>query len=139
MKKAVLILVSLYFVVSCNQKITKNDISKINGYWEIEKVLLPNGDKKVYKVNESIDFFEIKNNKGFRKKVFPQFNGKYLVNDVKENITITDSSGIFFINYSTDYSKWKEQIVTLKDSTLVLKNDAKATYHFKKYKSFSLK
>lgn len=139
MKNLIVVCAVILTLVSCNQKIKQEDLPKINGYWEIEKVLLPDGEKKEYKVNESIDYFELKDKKGFRKKVYPQLDGKYLINDVKENIVITDSSGIFFINYATAYSKWKEQIVTIKDSTLVLKNEAKLEYHYKRQTPFSLK
>lgn len=139
MKKVVLFLLVYGLLLSCNQKITNKDISKLNGYWEIEKVLKSDGDKKEYKINEAIDYIEIKNNKGFRKKVYPQFDGKYLVNDLKEEISITDSSGIFFINYNTNYSKWKERIVAIKDSSFTVINDAKLEYHYKKQIPFSLK
>ena len=52
-------------LLSCKQTISKTDLNNLNGYWEIEKVELPDGDKKEYKVNETIDFFKIKDEKGF--------------------------------------------------------------------------
>lgn len=139
MKKIIVVFATFLTLISCNQKNKQEDLPKINGYWEIEKVLLPDGEKKEYKVNESIDYFELKDKKGFRKKVYPQLDGKYLINNVKENIVISDSSGIFFVNYTTAYSKWKEQIITLKDSILVLKNPDKLEYHYKRQTPFSLK
>lgn len=139
MKNTVITLLAVVVLVSCNQKITNEDIAKINGYWEIENVKLPDGKNKDYKINEAIDYFEIKDKKGFRKKVYPQLDGKYLVNDLKENVTITDSSGVYFVNYQTDYSKWKEQIIEIQDSVLVLKNKANLEYHYKKPIPFSLK
>ena len=83
--KRILLLFFLVSVLSCQQKIKETDISNLNGYWEIEKVELPDGDKKEYKVNETIDFFKIEANKGFRKKVMPQLDGSYLTNDVQES------------------------------------------------------
>ncbi|WP_395054546.1 hypothetical protein [Flavobacterium sp.] len=133
-----LVLISFSFY-SCNQTIKQSDIVKLNGYWEIEKVIKQDGDKKEYKINEAIDYIEIKNNKGFRKKVYPQYDGKYLVNDIIEVITITDSSGIFYINYKTDYAKWKEQIVFIQDSSFTVKNQDKIEYNYKKQIPFSLK
>ncbi|MBC7524585.1 MAG: hypothetical protein H7239_09130 [Flavobacterium sp.] len=139
MKNFVIILIITLIFCSCKQKITENDVAKINGYWEIEKVDLPNGGKKQYKINEAIDYFEIKNNKGFRKKVYPQLDGKYLVNDLIEKIVITHEKEEYFINYSTEYAKWKEQILEIKDSTFVLKNKDDLEYHYKKQIPFSLK
>ena len=139
MKKIVVLVVFSILLLSCNQIITKADIAKLNGYWEIEKVIKKDGDKKEYKINEAIDYIEIKSNKGFRKKVYPQYDGKYLVNDVKEDITITDSSGIFYINYKTDYAKWKEQIISIKDSSFTVQNSEKLKYSYIKQVPFSLK
>ena len=139
MKKIVFILLLFLIVTSCNQTITKQDIEKINGYWEIEKVILPDGTKKDYTVNETIDYFEIKNNVGFRKKVTPQLNGTYLINNQFEKIAILESDKKTFILYTTKYTKFKEQIIEIHDSTLVLKNDRNVEYHYKKPIPFSIK
>lgn len=139
MKKVAIILFFSLVFVSCKQALSEKDIIKLNGYWEIDKVALPGGEKKEYKVNETIDFFEIKNNKGFRQKVMPQLDGRYLTNDIKETIQISNEEGDFFINYSTSYGKWKEEIIDLRDSTLVLKNKDDIEYHYKRQVPFSIK
>ncbi len=136
----------LFFVlISCQKEIKSSDIPKINGYWEIEKVILASGEKKEYKISETIDYFELqqaqlnKQFSGFRKKVTPQIDGKYLTNNVSENITITSEKSDFYINYKTDYLTWKEQIIEIQDSVLVLKNKEDVVYHYKKSIPFSLK
>lgn len=63
-----ILLLSLVFV-SCGQKIEPTDIAKINGYWEIEKVVFDKGEDKDYKMNESFDYFTIKDKKGIRKRL----------------------------------------------------------------------
>ncbi|WP_395065331.1 hypothetical protein [Flavobacterium sp.] len=139
MKKTITFLLFGLLLVSCKQSISDKDITKINGYWEIEKVILKDGNKKDYKVNETIDFFEMKDKKGFRQKVMPQFDGTYLTNNIKENITLSSKGGDYFINYSTKYGKWKEEILEIKDSVLVLKNNDNLEYHYKRQIPFSLK
>ena len=136
----------LFFaLISCNREVKQSDISKINGYWEIEKVILASGENKDYKISETIDYFELQKGKqanyfsGFRKKVMPQLDGKYLVNDIAEKIVITKEKSDFYINYSTDYLTWKEQIIEIQDSVLVLINNDKVEYHYKKAVPFSLK
>ena len=123
MKKTIVLLGLIFILQSCNQTITDKDIANLNGYWEIKKVVLNDGDDKDYKVNETIDFFEVKDNKGFRQKVMPQFDGTFKTNNLKEEIFISNSDGNYFINYSTEYGKWKEEIIEIKDSVLVTKND----------------
>lgn len=129
----------LYLVfTSCQKKVSPASISKINGYWEIEKVKIPDGTKKEYLINEMIDYIEWNGKSGFRKKVTPQLNGKYLVNDETENINISDSLGHFYIHYQTNYAKWKEEIVELKDSILIVKNNQEIEYHYKRFKPISI-
>ena len=139
MKKAVSVFFVTMVMLSCGQKIDQKDLPKINGYWEIEKVLLPDGEKKEYKVNETIDYFMVKDDKGFREKVMPQLDGKYISNDLREDVVIVEKDGDFFINYSTRYAKWSEQIITLSDKELVLKNKQDREYHYKKPIPFSVK
>lgn len=137
-KNYFIFLVSI-LISSCSQSIKKQDLSKLNGYWEIQKVVLDDGTKKDYSVNETIDFFEFKDNVGFRKKVTPQLDGTYLVNNQYEKISISEKENDFFINYSTQYTKFKEQIVEIQDSVLVLKNEQNVEYHYKKPIPFSVK
>lgn len=139
MKKTALFVFVSLIISSCKPSINEAEINKINGYWEIVKVELPDGGKKEYKVNPTIDFFEIKNNKGFRQKVMPQLDGKYLTNNIKEALSITNEEGDYFINYTTQYGKWKEEIIEIQDSVLVLKNKENLEYHYKRPIPFSIK
>ena len=137
--KKIFCLLCIISLISCQQEIKQEDFVKLNGYWEIKQVTKKDGEKKDYKVNETIDFFDLKNNAGIRQKVMPQFDGTYKTNDIKESIKIIDSNKVYYIQYTTDYGKWKEEIIELKDSTLVLKNSDKLEYTYKKFKPFSLK
>ena len=137
--KKILFLIVLGSVLSCKQKITDADISNLNGYWEIEKVELPDGNKKEYKVNETIDFFKIDGNKGFRKKVMPQLDGTYLTNDIQEDIVIAVKDGDATIQYKTTYASWKEEIIELTKDKLVVKNEQDLEYHYKRPVKFSVK
>jgi len=138
MKKIGALLFALV-LISCQPDIKKENLGKLNGYWEIREVNLPGGEKKDYKVNETVDYFELKGNQGFRQKVMPQFDGSFLTNGIKENVKIVEKGSAFFIEYNTKYGKWKEEILTLEDSVVVLKNKQNLIYTYKKFKTFSLK
>jgi hypothetical protein len=127
-----ILILSLLFI-SCQQRIQREDISKINGYWEIEKVVFDQGDDKEYRINESYDYFQIdKNNTGFRKKVVPQLNGAFVVNNSQESVKVRFEDSKAFIDYSTPYAKWSEELVAISNDELVLKNAEKKEYHYKK-------
>jgi hypothetical protein len=133
MKQILNILFICLVFVSCKQDMKPEKLHLLNGYWEIEKVVFDDGNDKLYTINESYDYFEInKENKGFRKKVTPQLNGTFLVNDSYENIKVQNIEKKFFIAYETPYAKWKEQIVSISNDKLVLINQEKSEYHYKK-------
>ena len=134
-----LVLLFIMLLVSCHSNVKKEDIKKLNGYWEIKEVKFSTGKTKDYKVNETIDYFELKSNKGFRQKVMPQFDGKFQTNGIKENIKVVENDNSFFLEYNTKFGKWKEEIISIEDSILVLKNKENLEYTYKKFKPFSLK
>ena len=133
MKNTLSILFLSFLFISCQQKIKPEDIAKINGYWEIEKVVSDGADDKQYGINESYDYFQIdNNNKGFRKKVMPQMDGTFMVNDTYENVKVRFKEDKVFFDYATPYAKWSEELITVSDKELVFENADKKEYHYKK-------
>lgn len=138
MKRVVLLIVFGLFL-SCKPSISDADLNNLNGYWEIEKVELPDGDKKEYKINETIDFFKIAKNKGFRKKVMPQLDGTYQTNDLQEEFSVVVNDGNATIQYKTAYASWNEEIIELSKEKLVVKNEQELEYHYKRPIPFTIK
>ena len=140
MKNFLITLFISVLFVSCQEKKAETfDVNLLNGYWEIEQVTLSDGTKKEYKINENIDFFEIKKDSGFRKKVAPQLDGTYLVNDSEEKIKIEKSADGTYISYKTDYATWKEKIKTLTKEQLILENAQNIQYQYKHPIPFTVK
>ena len=69
----------------------------------------------------------------------PQLDGTYLMNNLSEQIEITNNEGAIILNYSTPYAKWKDEIIAISDEELVIKNEQDIEYHYKKPKPFSVK
>lgn len=133
MKKVFGILIAVIVMTGCKQKIKPADVAKINGYWEIEKVIFEDGNEKKYSINEAYDFFQIdKNNTGIRKKVMPQLDGTFLVNDTFENVKLRFANDQAFLDYTTPYMKWSEEVLALTATELVVLNAEKKEYHYKK-------
>lgn len=137
MKKYFYILFLLIGLISCTSKPSKAAILKINGYWEIEKVTFPDGNKKVYQVNEFIDFISIKNLNGTRQKVAPQLDGSFLKGAILDEIRVVDSSDSYFLKTKSKFTKWEEKIISVSEDELVLENEAKITYYYKKFVPYS--
>lgn len=121
-------------LISCTSKPKKEDIAKLNGYWEIENVEFPDGNKKEYKVNEFIDLISIKNNLvGVRQKVAPQLDGSYLKGTLQDDIKIVDSANCYYLKTNSKFTKWEEKILSVSDENFVIENEAKIVYHYKKF------
>ena len=131
MKKIYLLLL-VFVLISCQQKVSQGEISKINGYWEIDKVVFSDGTEKQYGINETFDYFQIKGNNGFRKKVMPQLDGRFLVNNQSEHVKVTFEKETVFLNYTTPYAKWKEELQVLSDDKMVIVNRTQNKYFYKK-------
>ena len=132
MKKIGLFAFSMLLFLSCSKKIEATDIDKMNGYWEIEKVVFPNGKEKKYSINEVYDYFQIKNFIGIRKKVTPTLEGTFLVNLDAEKVTIKEGKDKFIVHYATFYNQWDEELISISKEEMVLKNDNATEYHYKR-------
>ena len=138
MKKLILVCTAIC-LISCNKEFSDTEMKKLNGYWEIQVAELPDGTEKEYKVNPVIDYFEIKQGKGFRKKVMPQFDGTYIANSTEEDIEVVNEDGKTYLSYATEYAKWKEQVIRIDDEQLVVRNAEGIEYHYMKPEPFTLK
>lgn len=127
-----MILVLSLLFVSCKQEIKPTDIAKLNGYWEIEKVVFDKGEDKEYGMNENFDFFTVKGNTGTRTKVMAQLDGTFLTTNTFEKFSVRTTDKGVFLDYNTDYAKWTEELISISDTEFVVKNDQNKEYHYKK-------
>jgi hypothetical protein len=125
----ILLIVLTFF--SCSNTI---EIEHLNGYWEIEKVKLANGETKEYTVNLTVDYFKVENNNsGYRKKVQPKFDGTYTTTNDAENFTINTDNKNTLLLYKNSLSEWQETITKLTTNKLVIVNTDNNTYFYKRY------
>lgn len=125
-------------LISCKQSNTVEDISVINGYWEIEKVVLPNGTEKQYGFNQTIDFFEVTDSIGIRKKLQPRLDGTFIGSKDSETFSIQVSNDSLHLFYNNSLSSWKETIISLNQNQMILKNESQNLYFYKRFKKLEL-
>ena len=125
-------------LINCSQN-SKDVISNINGYWEIEKVVLENGETKVFSINQTIDYFSVNDSlKGFRKKLNPQVDCSYNHSNDAEAIQICFDNDNWIIKYTTPYAEWEEIIKELSEDTIELLNQDNRLYIYKRYIPISI-
>lgn len=133
MKKASFFILAV-LAIACNSKDPKEQLQNINGYWEIDQVEFSKDSIRDFKISETIDYFEIKDGKGFRKKVTPQFDGTYKVTPkTNEDVEAIIDNGNLVLYYSTPFDSWKEKVLKANKERLSIKNSRGIIYHYNRY------
>ena len=125
-------------ITSCSQS-PEEQIALINGYWEIAKIENNHGSSKEYSISQNIDFFEVNaQGKGIRKKVQPDIKGNFTTTNSSENISVITKGNTVFLEYSTAYDIWKEEIINVSKEELILRNADNFTYVYRRYEPLSI-
>lgn len=135
MKKSIYLLLFVS-VWACNPRTPQEKIDNLNGYWAISKAEMADGQIKKYNFNALVDYFEIENNKGFRKKVKPKLDGTFLVTDNLEKIIVKIENDSINLYYSTGMDEWKETLIASEENKIVLKNEEGMEYSYKRFTGY---
>ncbi|MBA3987298.1 MAG: hypothetical protein H0X63_12185 [Flavobacteriales bacterium] len=133
-----LLLICGSFLFSCNRENPEEKLAYLNGYWEIKKANLPNGETKTYSINMLIDFIEIEDGKGFRKKVAPQLDGSFQITEDTENIEVKIEDNQVILYYTTPFHYWKETVVEANEKQLVVRNEEDFLYTYNRFEKLNL-
>ncbi|OIQ23045.1 hypothetical protein [Lacinutrix sp. MedPE-SW] len=129
------IIFSLIFLVLLNcSNSPETFIDHVDGYWEIESVTLPDGTKKEYTINQTIDYIIVNDSlKGFRKKMTPNYSGSYETSKNIETLNLKIENDSLNIYYSTQYTNWKETILLANEEKLKIVNKDNKVYTYKRF------
>jgi hypothetical protein len=129
----------LITAISCGRQDPMLQKEKLNGYWEIESVTLPDGSKKDFSFSTVVDFIEVSEEKGVRTKVMPQIDGSFINNGPTEKFAIKIEDNKLQLYYETPYDQWKETVITANGSALKVVNKDGKIYSYKKFEKFNFK
>ncbi len=132
-------LITLLFstvILSCAKPNPEEQKQKLDGYWEIKKVEMPDGSKKDFGINTVVDFIEVKGDSGIRTKVSPKLDGTFTTNGTSEEFTLKIEEDSLRLYYKTPFDEWKETVIEAKDSLLKVKNRDNKVYTYSKFKKY---
>ena len=121
-------------LLGCTPKVTKEDVDLLKGYWVITEAKAPNGESRPYIGAVEVDFFELNEKKGFRKKLKPLLNNQFNKTNDKVDFTISFKEKICFITYFRQEHSWQEEVVHLNENELQLKDSRGVIFHYKRFK-----
>lgn len=129
----------LLMLWSCKKTaVTEADLQYLNGYWEIAEVEFPDGSKKRYTVNPSIDFIKLNNGEGFRKKMQPKFDGTYNTTNDTEYFTLSQTNETFMLRYKNEFSEWEEKLVSVDSLSFSVTNEEGVTYSYRRFQPIKI-
>ena len=138
MKSKLSFLILAVLVISCSTDPEKF-IDNIGGYWEIEHVKENNFLVKEYNISTTIDYFEVRDDfSGFRKKVLPALNGKYLVSKHSTPFNLKIEEGILYILYNANGNQFREKILKASKDKLIITNAEGLKYTYKPYEKIDI-
>ncbi len=132
------IILGCLLICSCGDRVSREDITFLAGYWEIKQVKFPNGDTKTYDMNATIDYIDITGTKGYRKKVQPLIDGSFETSDDAEYFSIIERDGSFIVVYESSMDVWEEEIRSIKETELRLVNEDQITYIYERFQPITL-
>lgn len=88
---------------------------------------------KEFSLSQNVDFIEIQNGKGIRKKVQPDAMGNFTTSDASENIDVEIKENKLLLNYSTAFDTWTEIVIEVSKDKLKVENQNGNTYTYRRY------
>lgn len=127
------LLVVFITLIGCSTKVSPKNIDWINGYWIIVKAEAPNGETRHFKGTVEVDFFEYNGSKGFRKKLKPILGNQFNSTNDAVGFTIAFKKKLCVITYSRQNHSWQEEVVSVNDEELLLKDGRGVLLYYKRY------
>lgn len=121
------------FLTGCSPKVTPENIDGLNGYWVIAKAEAPNGEIRPYTGTVEVDFFELKDSNGIRKKLKPLFGNQFNKTNDAIGFTVSFQKNSCIISYSRQKHSWQEELLVLSEDELQLKDARGVVFYYKRY------
>jgi hypothetical protein len=136
--KIILLASTILITISCAEN--KQDyINHLEGYWEIESVMLQDGTKKDYTFSNTVDYISVNDSlTGFRKKLKPNFNGTFETSKNSEMFVLIFENDSLNMYYKTAFDSWKETVLNANENQLTVINKNGIIYKYKKYEPLNL-
>ena len=101
-------------------------------------MVLADGSVKEYSLSPTVEYFKLKETKGYRKKLQPQLDGTYLTSDDAIGFRVRLFNDRHFLYYSIDEDSWTEEIRLLNSEKLVLVSADEIAYHYVRFTPITL-
>ncbi len=127
-----------FLLASCNPGPQKEDLQHLQGYWEITRVIFPDGTEKEYKVSSTIEYLQWDGTNGFRKKMQPTLEGTYRTSDDALPMEVIWRDDRLFLKFDGTEDTWEEEILRIEAGKLIMRHGNGLKYIYQKYEPMTI-
>lgn len=137
MQKHLYLLLLLTVITACKSSIQEGEISRLEGYWEITKVVFQDGTTKPYTVNTTVDYIGIDEFNGYIKKMKPGLNGRYQTSNKAAQFKLIQKDGLWEMHFEGD-QKSTLSLLELDSLEYAVKDQGQVRYYYKRYEPINI-
>ena len=137
MQKHLYLLLLLTVITACKSSIQEGEISRLEGYWEITKVVFQDGTTKPYTVNTTVDYIGIDGFNGYIKKMIPGLNGRYQTSNKAAQFKLIQKDGLWEMHFEGD-QKSTLSLLELDSLEYAVKDQGQVSYYYKRYEPINI-
>lgn len=137
MQKHLYLLLLLTVITACKSSIQEGEISRLEGYWEITKVVFQDGTTKPYTVNTTVDYIGIDGFNGYIKKMKPGLDGRYQTSNKAAQFKLIQKDGLWEMHFEGD-QKSTLSLLELDSLEYAVKDQGQVRYYYKRYEPINI-
>lgn len=137
MQKQLYLFLLLTAITACKPSIKEGEISQLEGYWEITKVVFQDGTTKPYTVNTTIDYIAIDGLKGYIKKMKPGLDGRYQTSNKAAQFKLLLKNEVWEMHFEGDMNSTLS-LLELDSLEYAVKDQGQVRYYYKRYEPINI-
>jgi hypothetical protein len=137
MQKYLYILLLLAVLTACKSPIKEREIDRLEGYWEISKVVFLDGTTKPYTVNTTVDYIGIEGLNGYIKKMKPGLNGRYQTSNKATQFKFILKNEVWEMHFEGDQNSTLS-LLELDSLEYAVKDQGQVRYYYKRYEPINI-
>jgi hypothetical protein len=124
-------LMLIFLMISCSSNEEK--IQAIEGYWNIDEVILSDGTDREFPFSNHMDHFEIDGFKGVKNRVSPRYNGSFVSYGNPIYFQWEEKDGDLCLTFQEGDGIYTQKVKKATKKTLVLLHENGTRYTYKRY------
>jgi hypothetical protein len=129
--KKISYLMLIFLMISCSSNEEK--IQAIEGYWNIDEVILSDGTDREFPFSNHMDHFEIDGFKGVKNRVSPRYNGSFVSFGNPIYFQWEEKDGDLCLTFQEGDGIYTQKVKKATKKTLVLLHENGTRYTYKRY------